>query len=110
MTSVSAHGGLVHVIMKVRSLTDKGITLLVRNSPKLLTLHLCVTRVVHHTDGTMESFNLTLKKLFCFRKLFTGGHYMCEFGENRFVSKVAHEQKTDLLPLWHDVRPCDRHI
>jgi len=108
MTSVSAHGGLVHVIMKVRSLTGKGITLLVRNSPKLLTLHLCVTRAVHHTDGTMESFNLTLKKLFCFRKLFTGGHYMYEFRKNRFVSEVVHEQETDLLPLWHDVRLCDR--
>ena len=40
MTSVSAHGGLVHVAMEVRSLTADGITYLVSNSPKLTTLHL----------------------------------------------------------------------
>ena len=31
MTSVSAHGGLLHVSMRVRSLTIEGITSLVRN-------------------------------------------------------------------------------
>ena len=36
MTSVSAHGGLVHVVMCVKSLTGKGVTPLV-----LKTLHLC---------------------------------------------------------------------
>ena len=39
MTSVSAHGGLVHVVMFARSLTVEGVTSLVRNSPKLITLY-----------------------------------------------------------------------
>ena len=43
MTSVSAHGGLVHVVMIVEHLTFKGVTSLVQNSPKLIKLHLCVT-------------------------------------------------------------------
>jgi len=38
LTSVSAHGGLVHVYMSVRSLTVEGVTSLVKNSPKLITL------------------------------------------------------------------------
>ena len=42
MTSVSAHGGLVHVTLRVRSLTVKGLSLLMRNSPKLTTLGLSV--------------------------------------------------------------------
>ena len=41
MTSVSAHGGLVHVVMSVQSLTFEGIISLVRNSPKLITLYVC---------------------------------------------------------------------
>jgi len=40
LTSVSAHGRLVHVSMRVRSLSIEGITSLVRNSPKLITLAL----------------------------------------------------------------------
>ena len=35
MTSVSAHGGLVHVVLSVRSLTIEDIKSLLRNSPKL---------------------------------------------------------------------------
>jgi len=40
LTSVSAHGGLIHVTMSVRSLKNEGATCLVRNSPKLITLDL----------------------------------------------------------------------
>ena len=63
MISVSAHGGLVNVVVKVASLSGKGITFLVKNSPKLITLHLCA-RNIHQTDGTMASFNETLKNYF----------------------------------------------
>jgi len=40
LTSISANGELVHVVMIIRSFTVKGITSLVRNSPKLITLYL----------------------------------------------------------------------
>ena len=36
MSSLSAHGGLVHVVLCVRSVTSEGITVLVVNSPKLM--------------------------------------------------------------------------
>ena len=40
LTSVSAHGGLVHVIITVHTFKVDGITSLVRNSPQLITLYL----------------------------------------------------------------------
>ena len=95
MTSVSAHGGLVHVVMRVHSLTFKGISSLVRNSPKLITLHLCVE--AKHLN--VENFNSSLKKMFWNRKLFTAGH--CMIDVDKFPDQaVLREQDTDLLPLW----------
>ena len=73
MTSVSAHCGLVHVVMKVGSLTVEGITSLVRNSPELITLHLCTIAIDH---VYVKKFDTELKEMFRNRKLFTVGHYM----------------------------------
>ena len=39
MSSISAHGGLEHVVLHVGELTDKGVTELIMNSPNLLTFH-----------------------------------------------------------------------
>ena len=73
MTSVSAHGGLVHVFMMVRSLTAEGIASLMRNSPKLMTLYLNPKTF----SGTCKkSFNATLKTTFHKRKFFTADHYV----------------------------------
>ena len=72
MTSISAHNGLVHVFMVVKSLTVKGIAFLVRNSPKLITLHLLQKSDI---DVDVEKFNTALKTLFRKRRLFTGGLY-----------------------------------
>ena len=95
MTSVSAHGGLVHVVMDVRSLTAEGITSLVRNSPKLMTLWLYAARLT----VSMKNFNAKLKKMFSRRRLFTAGY--CNINENRnFLSYVLQEQGTNLVPLW----------
>ena len=97
MTSVSAHGGLVHVVMNTRSLTAEGITSLVRNSPKLITLYLCA-QTIHHVD-VEENFNATLKKLFCNRRLFTAGHYiLCVQQQKKFNIELL-EQGTDLLTM-----------
>ena len=96
MTSVSAHGGLIHVVMDVRRLTFEGIISLVRNSLKLITLDLCVE--AKHLD--VENFNASLKQMFWNRKLFTTGHYrMTDIDE--FTDKVVlSKQGVDLLPLW----------
>ena len=100
LTSVSAHGGLVHVVMHVRSLTGEGITSLVNNSPKLITLYLVVSAVTIH-QLEMENFNDTLKKTFCNRKLFTAGHYILhDKWDEKFLIGLM-EQGTNLLPLWH---------
>ena len=77
MTSVSAHGGLVHVDMMVKSLTVEGIKSLVRNSPKLVTLDLLQKSAL---GVNVESFNAALKILFQKRKLFTRGLY--KFSDN----------------------------
>ncbi|XP_065908495.1 uncharacterized protein [Dysidea avara] len=95
MTSVSAHGGLEHVFLSIGYLTFEGITSLVRNSPKLMTLYLCV----NHVDGNMENYNIPPKNMFWNRKLFTAGHRMIDVDE--FANLAAlWEQGMDLLPLW----------
>ena len=66
MTSVSAHGGLVHVIMMVRSLTAEGITSLVMNSPKLIKLCFNLNRSVVFI---VMNCNTELRKKFRHRKL-----------------------------------------
>jgi len=63
MASVSSHGGLLHVVMMVRSLTAEGITSLVRNSPKLITLDLRAIDI-HHKDVDVDFFSPKLKAIF----------------------------------------------
>jgi len=96
MTSISAHGQLVHVVMNIRSLTGKSITSLVKNSPKLITLHLHVTI----NDMNLEHFNATLKKLFWNRRLFAAGLYELVVSWDINSMDVLWEQGTDLLLLW----------
>ncbi|XP_065914945.1 uncharacterized protein [Dysidea avara] len=96
MTSVSAHGGLVHVVMNVQSLTTEGITSLVRNSPKLITLYLSA-ETMHRVD--VENFSATLKKLFFNRRLFTAGHYILCVQQQKIFDIQLMKQGTDLLPI-----------
>ena len=97
LTSVSAHGGLVHVVMIVRSSTAEGITSLIRNSHKLITLYV-FAETIHRLS--VENFNATLKEMFCNRRLFTAGHYIC--GKHiRNLDIRLWEQGADLLPLWN---------
>ena len=97
MTSVSGHGGLVHVIMFVSCLTVDGVTALVSNSPKLKTLHLHVSIM----DANVLKFNSTLKKIFWNRRLFIDGHYKYDNAWYGFSRDVLWEQNTDLFPLWY---------
>ena len=97
MTSVSAHGGLVHVVMLVGSLTAEGITSLVRNSPNLITLNLRA-RTIFHECVNVETFNAKIKRTFYRRRLFTSGHYVV-FDRLPLVHYMIWEL-TDLLSLW----------
>ena len=96
MTSVSAHGGLVHVVMDVQSLTAEGTISFVMNSPKLTTLYINIR------DKSVKNIcNATLKKMFSKRKLFTAGY--CIVNDKRYISSVdvLQDQGTELLPLWN---------
>ena len=86
--------------MKVASLTSEGMISIGSNSPKLMTLHLCA-HTIHYMDGTMAKFNAKLKKLFHYRKLITGGHYMVKNERYGKVLDTLYEQDTDLVPLWN---------
>jgi len=46
LQSISAHGGLVHVVLSAITLYDDGITALIENSPNLITCHMSD----HHTQ------------------------------------------------------------
>jgi len=70
MTSVSAHGGLMHVVMNVESLTAKWITSLVSNSPKLITLYLRARNITLKKAVSVETFNVMLKEMFYQRRLY----------------------------------------
>ena len=96
MTSVSAHGGLVHVLLDVWSLTVEGITSLVRNSPKLITLYLKI-----RSDVGFKHLDATLKTMFSNRKLFTTGY--CGIMDNRYSASdhVLCKISTDLVSLWN---------
>ena len=100
MTSISAHGGLVHVVMRVKFFMSEDMVFLVRNSPKLMTLEIH-TEYVHCKSSTSEeTVNETLKRVCSSR---TAGHYVVhKMDDNRKGElKVLHEQGTDLLPLWN---------
>jgi len=102
METVSAHGGLAHVIIGVDSVSIKGITSLVGNSPKLLT---CVVGAEHFiTDneelnrGTIKNFNSSLQQKFLNRKLFTLGRFTLVYGDTLLIQDCI--PGTDLFPLW----------
>ena len=57
---------MVHVVMNVRSMTVEGITSLVRNSPKLMTLYL-KTRL----DESINHFKTTTLKNMCYLRKVT---------------------------------------
>ena len=83
MSSVSTHGGLLHVYLFVQCLTIEGITSLVRNSPKLIKFYVLAS--VYDVDGRrmcLEGVNAKLKKMFSKRKLFHTGYY--EIDEIRY--------------------------
>ena len=62
MESVSAHGGLTHVCVKVATMTEKGVSILIENSPKLiqLTISLSTSENGGFDPSTLEISNFTL--------------------------------------------------
>ena len=81
-------------------MTVESITSLVRNSPKLITVHLSVG-TIQHVDGYVRTLNNALKKMFCRRKLFSSGHFMVYLGSSGSLSDVLWEQGVDHFPVWN---------
>jgi len=94
MDAVSAHGGLIHAFFKVHTVTSKGITTLINNSPDLITLKVSAYEVIEF-DVELD-LNLLAEK-FSHRKLFIFGMF------SLLPLNVEPDdllRNTDLLPLW----------
>jgi len=103
MNAVSAHFELVHVVLQAYSVSSSGITVLIANSPKLITCHI-VTRFIRHSEGAqfnMKSFMAMLKKKFPNRKLFNCGSCHLEVIKHDYVMDIIKKHdNTDLTSLW----------
>jgi len=94
MDMVSTHGGLIHVVLVVNSVTRKGITALIKNSPNLLSFRL--DEGTKYNENNFKSLSTSLRKKFADRQLFTSGL----FGLVSLVDGHGWLQNTDLLSIW----------
>ena len=107
MESVSVHGGLVHVVLQVATITDKGIGILIQNSSKLVQLHIGLSTSVHEQNGGFDpsTLHILLKNKYYYRSLFTSGYFKMKFNESidRFFFMYHlfnNGQNTVFFPLW----------
>jgi len=106
MSMISAHGGLVHVLLHGNSVTDKGVTTLIENSPKLFTCHI----YAHHFNTSsgdplnLKDFKAQLLMKFSNRKLFSNGSYHLFVIFYETLHEVLEEHNTDLMSFWHMTR------
>ena len=108
METISAHGGLVHVILRILSVTTKGVTDLIANSPKLITC--CIhAHSIYSSEGVQfvhRGFISALKKKFRNRKLFSCGSCHLAQGTAVYLKHDALNDflmegyTTDLTSLW----------
>jgi len=75
--SVSSHGGLAHVVLRVATISVKGVKTLIENSPKLVELHIGLSKPLHENNKGFDpsTFKTILMKRYCCRKLFTVGYF-----------------------------------
>jgi len=111
--SVSAHGGLVHVVLCVKSVTGESVGMLRANSPNLTLYHVNTDYLPFvGTTFSLELFDTTLKKKFSDRKLFCCGSYNLQVAENftMFIENLEillQECNTYLSSLWIS---CSRNL
>ena len=94
MSSISAHGGLVHVVLSVNSMTCEGITVLVTNSPDLLTFH----GFIHDDIVKLLDAEANLKMKFSNRKLFRCGSYRVV--SRLHIIKDKYKSPGELMSFW----------
>jgi len=102
MQSISAPGGLVHVlIQQAKSVTRDGVTALIGNSPNLLTFHVSADHI-YASPGihlTLKTFNVTLRKRFSNRKLFSNGSYHLDTYAS---DDCPTDHCTELMSIWYE--------
>ena len=91
MQIVSAHGGLIHVVLAVGSVTSTGVVTLIENSPNLLSFILC-------ENALDESLSASLRSKFSHRKLFTSGIFV--YAQTILGGELIWLRHTDLSTLW----------
>ena len=101
MKEISAHGGLVHVILSVKRVTLNGIAVLIKNSPRLVTYHVHVQTKADSL--TSKDIRLALKK-FSHRKLFLCGsfHFRKEAITMEELDELLVHGNMDIAPLWRN--------
>ena len=106
MQSVSAHGGLVHVVVCAGSVSGDDITALIKCSPNLMTCHIYVSKIRNTgiIQLTITSFTSVLKQWkFSDRKLFTHGSFeLCKLKDTllRNIDNTLVERNMDIVSLW----------
>jgi len=106
LQSVSAHGGLVHVVLCGGGFSGGGIIALIENSFNLLTCHIYTDNI--RTDFglrcTMKTFKALLKMKFSLRKLFSQGSFdLCTLKHSslRDIDSFMVERNMDIVSLWY---------
>ena len=105
MNAISAHDGLVHVVLDLGSVTCEGVTVLVRNSPNLLTFCIVLYNGVINDNGDKlqpEILETKLKQNFYQRQLFMVGSYVVKVMPDcsEHLAVYCKQQKnTDLFSL-----------
>ena len=103
MKKISAHGGLVHVILNVYRVTLNGIATLIENSPNLITYHVytqfetkCL--VLHNLKDILSM----LEKKFSKRKLFLCGSFRLVNGRlpNSELNHFLVHGNANFVSLW----------
>lgn len=109
LSTISAHGGLVHVILSGGSVTSDGLITLIEQSPQLTTFHVYVLYVnPNDFSFDIKDFKSVVKVKFSQRKLFSSG----SFKIIRNMLNIPHgwdfndhllEQDINLTSLWRSV-------
>jgi len=101
MEAISAHGGLEHVVMEVRSVTGDGVAALIENSPKLITCQINAKHFNTSVAGVkldLKDFKKTLEKKFYNRKLFSCGSY--NFSRQCLTPFMMICNNSELTSMW----------
>jgi len=103
---ISAHGGLVYVVMLMNSITIKGITSLVANSRELLKMIIITKQNIYYEHGSIiisDYIKSILRKKFPGRKLFHVGDFNLMECYRGYVESIVLDEYlcgTDLGTLW----------